>query len=280
MEKFTLEILFHIIGIGSASGLFYQNNHLFIVGDNSGYLYDYSITDAQLQKYPLIENQSENISKKEKPDFESLVHYQDTLYIFGSGSTQNRNKMVEFDIHQKKKTATNNLTDLYAVMQSFASIKPEEFNLEGALYEPDNENWYFFNRGNGPSGKNTLFTFHAKKLDQEFSLLSNDYKLPKIKGVRTSFTDAVLVDDNLYFLAAAEDTPSTYEDGQVLGTVLGCISLETMKIKFTKKITDTHKFEGITIHKQSNNQIEFLLCEDNDTAALKTTIYKLTLNTK
>ncbi|MGA9639179.1 DUF6929 family protein [Flavobacterium sp.] len=280
MEKFTLEILFHIIGIGSASGLFYQNNQLYIVSDNSEYLYEYSMKDTQLQKYPLTSNPTENIPKKEKPDFESVLHYQDSLYIFGSGSTQNRNKMVEFDLNQKRKTTTNNLVDLYAVMQSFASIKPAEFNLEGAVYEPENENWYFFNRGNGVSGKNTLFTFHGKKLNQEFSLLSNDYKLPKIKGVRTSFTDAVLVEDNLYFLAAAEDTNSTYEDGQVLGTVLGCINLETMKMKFTKKISDNHKFEGISLYKQSNNQIDFLLCEDNDTASLETNIYKLSINIK
>jgi hypothetical protein len=30
--------------------------------------------------------------------------------------------------------------------------------------------------------------------------------LPKIKGVRSSFTDAILVEDTLYFLATAEDT--------------------------------------------------------------------------
>jgi hypothetical protein len=35
MEKFTLEILFHLIGIGSAG--FYQGDSLFIVSDNSGF---------------------------------------------------------------------------------------------------------------------------------------------------------------------------------------------------------------------------------------------------
>jgi hypothetical protein len=38
-----------------------------------------------------------------------------------------------------------------------------------------------------------------KKLDQEFSLIANNYKLPKIKGVRTSFTDAIAVEDKIYF---------------------------------------------------------------------------------
>jgi hypothetical protein len=278
MKKFTLELLFQIIGIGSASGLFYKDNTLLLISDNSGFLYEYHVDSRDLKQYPLIENPAENILKKDKPDFESITHFQDTLYIFGSGSTPKRNAMIEFDLKQKKKITTNNLVDIYAVMQSFGNIKPEDFNLEGAIF--DGENWYLFNRGNGASNKNTLFTLHAKKISDEFSLLSNDYKLPKIKGVRSSFTDAVLVNDKLYFLASAEDTPSTYADGEVLGSLIGRIDLETMKIDFTKKISDCHKFEGLTVFKKSNNKIEFLLCEDKDTDELKTEIYKLTLDLK
>ncbi|MES2240497.1 MAG: hypothetical protein V4497_09605 [Bacteroidota bacterium] len=278
MEKFTLELLFHIIGIGSASGLLYKDNSLYIVGDNSGYLYEYHMNSKDLKRHPLVENPSENIAKKDKPDFEALTSFQDTIYVFGSGSTPKRNSMVEFDWQQKKKIATNNLANLYAVMQNFASIKPEDFNIEGAIH--DGENWYFFNRGNGISNKNALFSLQAKRLDQEFSLLSKDYKLPKIKGVRTSFTDAVLVDNAIYFLATAEDTQSTYDDGQVLGSIIGRINLETMKIDFTKKISSTNKFEGLTLYKKDNNKIDFLLCEDKDTEILESAIYKLSISIK
>lgn len=278
MGNFALELLFQIIGIGSASGLFYKDNTLLLIGDNSGFLYEYHLDSSDLKQYPLIENATANIPKSIKPDFESITHFQDTLYIFGSGSTAKRNTMVEFDLNQKKKIATNNLVDLYAVMQSFGNIKPEDFNLEGAVY--DGENWYLFNRGNGVGNRNVLFTLHAKKLSDEFSLLSNNYKLPKIKGVRSTFTDAVLLNDKLYFLATAEDTKSTYTDGEVLGSLIGRIDLETMKIDFTKKITSTHKFEGITVFSSSTKQIEFLLCEDKDTDELKTDIYKLTLDLK
>ncbi|WP_413998991.1 DUF6929 family protein [Flavobacterium sp. W1B] len=278
MKQFTLELFTTIIGIGSASGLFYQGNALYLIGDNSGFLYEYNIANTVLNKYPLLENPSQNMLKKDKADFESITHFQDTLYVFGSGSTAKRNAMIEFDLKQKKKTTTNNLVDLYAVMQSFGNIKPEDFNLEGAIY--DGENWYLFNRGNGISNKNTLFSFHAKKLSDEFSLMSNDYKLPKIKGVRSSFTDAALVNDKIYFLATAENTQSTYDDGEVLGSLIGRIDLETMKIDFTKKISNSHKFEGITVFKNSKEKIEFLLCEDNDTDTLESSIYKLSLDLK
>jgi hypothetical protein len=35
-------------------------------------------------------------------------------------------------------------------------------------------------------------------------------------------------------LATAEDTESTYDDGEVLGSLIGRINLKTMKIDFTK----------------------------------------------
>ena len=278
MKKFTLELVFHIIGIGSASGLFYQNDLLYLISDNSSYLYEYNIKKEHLEKYPLYHNPSENILKIDKPDFESITHFQDSLYIFGSGSTANRNRMIEFSIPQKEKIQTNNMVDIYAIMQSFASIKETDFNLEGASY--DGEFWYFFNRATNDSNKNTVLTLKAKKLDQEFALLSNDYKLPKLKGVRTSFTDGVLVGNKLYFLAAAENTTSTYEDGEILGSIIGRIDIESMKIDFTKTISTTNKFEGLTVYKQQGNQITFLLCEDKDNDDSNSAIFKLTLDLK
>jgi hypothetical protein len=89
---------------------------------------------------------------------------------------------------------TNNLVDLYAVMQSFGYIKSEDFNLEGVTY--DGENWYLFNRGN--SAHKNVLSLHIKKNKPRVQPFSNDYKLPKMKGVRTCFTDAVLVDGNLF----------------------------------------------------------------------------------
>jgi hypothetical protein len=274
MEKFTLEILFHIIGIGSASGLIYKDNSLFIIGDNSGFLYEYSIDSKNLERHQIIENAGENIAKKEKPDFEAITHFGDNLYVFGSGSTEKRNKMVQINTLEKEITS-NDLTDLYTIMQSFAEIKPEDFNIEGAVYT--GEEWYLFNRGNGKSAKNVMFTIQGKNLVNEFNILSNSYKLPKIKGVRSSFTDAVALDNKIYFLSTAEDTNSTYNDGEILGSFIGCIDTKTMKIDFTKKISDTHKFEGLTVYKNSGSTIEFLLCEDRDTEVLETSVYKLTI---
>ena len=276
MEKFTLELLFHIIGIGSASGLIYKDNTLFIIGDNSGFLYEYAFDAKDLKRHPILENPLENTPKKDKADFEAITYFDNRFYIFGSGSTENRNKMIEVNSENKENTTTTDLTDLYSVMQSFGEIKPEDFNIEGAIY--NGETWFLFNRGNGKSNKNVVFTITGKNLTNEFNILSNAYKLPKIKGVRCSFTDAILVENKIYFLATAEDTESTYDDGEVLGSLIGSIDIETMKIDFTKKISSTHKFEGLTVFKNTNQTIELLLCEDKDSDVLETAIYKLTLD--
>ena len=278
MGKFTLELLFQIIGIGSASGLIYKDNSLLIIGDNSGFLYEYHIDSKDLKRHPLLENPTENTLKKDKADFEAITHYGDSLYIFGSGSTEKRNKMIQVNSSDKKIIATNDIAALYATLQSFGAIKPEDFNIEGAIYT--GESWFLLNRGNGSSTKNVLFTIEGKNLTNDFLILSNAYKLPKTKGVRSSFTDAVLVDDSIYFLATAEDTQSTYNDGEVLGSLIGRINLKTMKIDFTQKISSIHKFEGLTLYRNSKEKIEFLLCEDKDTEVLETEIYKLTLDKK
>ncbi|ESU22300.1 hypothetical protein FEDK69T_22830 [Flavobacterium enshiense DK69] len=278
MHKFTLEILFQIIGIGSASGLIFKDNQLYIIGDNSNYLYEYAIGAQELKRHPLRENPSENIPKANKPDFEAVTEYDGKIYVFGSGSTENRNKMVTLDSSSKEIIATTDLSDLNLAMQSFAGLPPNDLNIEGAIY--NGAEWFFFNRGNGVSGKNIVFTVQGKNLTEEFNIISTEFKLPKIKGIRSSFTDAILVKKKIYFLATAENTTSTYNDGEVLGSFIGCIDLEKMKIDFTQKITDTLKLEGLTFYGETDKEITFLLCEDNDTSELKTAVHKLVLTKK
>jgi len=278
MQQFQLSLLFQLIGIGSASGLLYRDDSIFVVSDNSAWLYQYNLTTKSLEKNALIESTvSENIPKKQKPDFEAIAHYEDDCYIFGSGSTENRNKMVQYNL-KTKQTKTVDLSYLYALLQSFASIKPDDFNIEGVVFT--GELWYFLQRGNGKSGQNGVFTVKGKNLEEGFTVLYNEVKLPKIKGVRASFTDAVWANGQLYFLASAENSDSTYLDGEVLGSIVGSLNPDTMKLITTQQITDKQKFEGITLYQESADTLEFLLCEDNDTEQLESGIYRLSVSKK
>jgi len=271
--------LFRIIGIGSASGLFYNDNSLYLISDNSHMLYHYTINDETLDKTPLVfkdyAGALENVPKKDKADYEAVAAKGDDLYLFGSGSGENRNLIGHINYKTKEVYPHIDATDLYLVMQQFGNITPENFNIEAAVN--DGEVWYLFNRGNGPKAQNGIFTLTGTIDDTAFQIVYNKIKLPKIKGLQYGFTDAVKVEDKLYFIAAAESGESTYADGEVAGTMIGRINIDKMKVEFTEVISTKNKFEGITLYKEEGKNLEFLLCEDTDKDDKESDIYKVTI---
>ena len=279
MHSTQLEVFAEIDGIGSASGLFLQEDLLYIIGDNSGYLNEYNIKTKKLQKIQILFdrslNQLENIPKSLKPDFEILCRHGDKLYILGSGSTPKRNLMIEFDI-KTQIAIQKDLANTYNKLKAIAKIDEQNFNLEGAIFT-GNE-WLLFNRGNGIDAKNGIFKTQGADLAKISQAQFNYFKLPNINHVESSFTDATLVKNEIFFIATAEDSQSTYADGEILGSFIGSINLQTLKLTFSNKISGKHKFEGLTLLSQSEHNTSFLLCEDRDTDELKTIIYKLVIN--
>ena len=273
MEKFQLNLFFEIIGIGSASGLVYKDNSLFIISDNSSFLYEYQIQENKLTKIKLFENNLENIPKIDKYDFESLALKGNKLHLLGSGSTSKREKRITYNL-ETTAIAKKDLSKLYKSLKETTSISDDELNIEGAFFY--NEKWYLFQRGNGANSRNGIFKMKSLEIESQTQFVK--VQLPKIKHVETSFTDAILVEDKIYFLATAENTTSTYDDGEILGSLIGRMDSQTFEIEFTQKISDTQKFEGLTLYKETASEIQFLLCEDNDSDLLETNIYKLTFN--
>lgn len=272
MERFTIELLFQIIGLGSASGLIYKDNSLFIISDNSSCLYEYHIPENQLSKIKLLENGQENIPKKDKHDFESIALKGNEIHLLGSGSTFKREKRMTYNI-ENEAIEEKDLSKLYQNLKETSSISDEELNIEGALY--CNENWLLFQRGNGVNSRNGIFKTKSLEIESHSELF--EVRLPKIKQVETSFTDAILVEDKIYFLATAENTISTYDDGEIFGSILGRMNSKTFEIEFTQKISDNQKFEGLTLYNKSETDIQFLICEDNDSGILETNIYKISI---
>ncbi|ALL06695.1 hypothetical protein AQ505_15040 [Pedobacter sp. PACM 27299] len=275
MYKFTLELLFQIIGIGSASGLVLKNDQLNVISDYSTFLYSYELKSAHLTRHPLSTGPSQNITKKTKPDFEAITSYGDQLYIFGSGSTENRSQMVSVNAKSKQVISTRDVADVYQEMRRVSGLNSENFNLEGVVFT--GKEWYFLNRGNGGAGRNGVFVISGEKPTATSKITFKEILLPGIKGVATGFTDAILVDHHIYFLAAAEDSQSTYQDGVVFGTLIGSINIAQMELDFTEQISDRHKFEGLALKHQTADEMTFLLCEDNDTDKLQADIYQLKL---
>ena len=209
MKKLILEIILQISGLSSASGNAYQEQNLYLIADDSQYLYQYNLDNKNLYKFPLTDNPQENIPKKEKPDFEALVKNKETFYTFGSGSKENR-AFLHTSTPSSNTINKIPLDVLYSSIASFAEIDKEELNIEGAFFKGDE--LYLFNRGNGKHNRNFIAIIQGKNFTEEFNIILHDIKLPKLNGIQTGFSDATIVDDTIYFLATAEDNKSTYND--------------------------------------------------------------------
>ncbi len=270
MEKFQLEVFLILMNIGSASGLVYTEDKLFLIQDNSTYLYQYNFSSKNLTLIELVAEAAKSIDKKNKPDFESITLVKNQLQLFGSGSGIKRNQLFSYDLKTGKITERNIQLQHDSLQKKF-DISAEDYNIEGVIFY--NQKTFFFQRGNGPKAQNGVFILNDDTKETRY----HPIELPELKGVKATFTDAVLVDKQIYFLAAAEKSESTYFDGEVTGTIIGRLSSETLEVEYTEKISDVHKFEGITLYQKNSNSLEFLLCEDKDSEDLKSTIYKLTI---
>ncbi len=268
----TLQVFATLQGISAASGLFLKGNLLYLIADNSSYLYEYDIKEQLVNKIPLlIIAPLENIPKADKPDFEVICGFESSLYILGSGSTVKRNRMIEYRLDTKK-IIEHDLSQVYMAMKKAHAIDDDNLNIEGAIFIGDQ--WFLFNRGNGSAMKNGIFIVKGSDLANAKSADFISIALLKTNEVFASFTDAVLYQNQIYFIAAAEDTTSTYNDGKILGSYIGSLDLATLKLNYTKKIAEQQKFEGLTFLSEKGGQIEFLICEDSDIDTTSTIIYK------
>jgi len=275
IQDFKLYLFLTLAGLSAASGIVYQEGNLYTVSDNAVYLYSYETATEAFTKTSLLNTKGkvlEGIPKNEKPDFEALALVEKTLYAFGSGSSEKREIVVTRDlVSGTSKVIPSSL--LYTNLRKVSGLTRDDLNIEGAVFYKNK--WYLFQRGNGPKRANGIFTVNGAALSGDEKITFKPVILPTIKGVHFTFTDAALAGDDIYFLAAAEQTASTTEDGAILGSLVGRISPFDFSIPFMRKISDTQKFEGLTLYKNSRINIEFLLCEDNDNGASDADIYHL-----
>ncbi|UZJ65163.1 hypothetical protein OKW96_02550 [Sphingobacterium sp. KU25419] len=204
------------------------------------------------------------MAKAKKPDFEAIAFDQNQFYIYGSGSTVNRNIRLTY----QKEVHIEDFSKVYQDLQQKFQVDQDNFNIEGVIHT--NEEIWLFNRGNGQKTQNGIFKINKLKYEESsFSAIT----LPLIDQVQTAFTDAILVDDTVYFIAAAEASNSTYLDGEIAGTLLGKFNRNDLKSLETIRIPGKHKFEGITLKEKANGKLTFLLCEDRDDEKTETVIY-------
>lgn len=269
--------------VPSASGITLINDSIFIIGDNTPWIYRINQNFEIASKYLLGQYtlQDDNIiAKANKPDFEAMEalnrdHKKD-LIIFGSGSkSPQRDILIFIDFEQKSMTKTYSLKKFYDHIRSSPTMNGDELNIEAVAMHEDQ--MFLFNREN-----NLLFQYPF----QEFIDCTTKGKkypepkvfkiiLPKINTNQAGFSGATSIpgESKIIFTASVENTTNPIDDGEILGSFVGVIDLEKLAnqyepvcVPFTKgKEILKIKVESVAIsnHKKQN-QAEVLFVTDSD----------------
>ncbi len=245
--------------IAAASGLVLVNDKFYLVADDELSILglDCNLKTPgevyQVFQGELPEDKKER--KKLKPDFECLLYLDEinSLLCIPSGSKKNRHKGALFDLNDYSVTEMS-FKDVYKELDD---LYPE-LNLEGAVII--GENIRLFQRGNGELHQNAIIDMNLKKFlkDKTKDLKTLEVKLGKLKNIPLSFTDAALNNDTIYFTAVAENSESTYLDGEFIGAVLGEMNLAGEVIRMTP-LDITSKPEGLAFSGKS-----FYVVTDDD----------------
>jgi hypothetical protein len=172
-------------------------------------------------------------NKALKMDLEACVVLPDgRLVAFGSGSTDRRERIVV--VGAGGDVAIHDGAAFYGELRARTDFSGSELNVEGAAIQ--GERLRLFQRGNGAPRDglepvNAIGTFPVAGFvawlgGGALPLLEGVHQvdLGRVEGVPLGFTDAAtLPDGRLAFLAGAEDSPDTYQDGAVVGCRLGVI---------------------------------------------------------
>lgn len=235
--KFDLKEHNELTGIPSASGLEVTESGIYVIGDNSPYLFQLNKNFEIINKiniFPQRNFPDSIIEKPDKPDLEAIARGNvegNVLFAFGSGSkSPERDLMVEIDLTSEKITE-HPLVEFYSLLRKTAGLSPEELNIEAA--EVYNDEVYLFNRGKNFIVRFSLTVFREFLIDPtkipEFEVLNID--LPEIDGITSGFSGASLDPKNgkLFFTATVENTENWIDDGEVLGSFIGVINISDLR---------------------------------------------------
>lgn len=236
--NFELKDKRELAGIPSASGIEVTNQGIFVIGDDSPWLFQIN-EDLQITgKTHLFPNRSFKdsiLEKLQKPDLEALTRANETgnkLYSFGSGSkSPERDILIEIDLSGNISSREYSLVDFYTQLRAAAGISPEELNIEAAEIYKDH--LYLFNRGRNLIIKYSLteFSKYLEGGDVPGNPEIFNIKLPAISGITAGFSGASIDPENgkLFFTATVENTDNWIDDGEVLGSFIGIIDIDDLQ---------------------------------------------------
>ncbi len=291
----------HLPKLSSASGICLHNDSIYLVGDDTPWLYELDSTFNIVDKTKIsaIDTLVEGRTPKYlKADFESMEIISDSskfeLVIISSGSIPiTRDTAFIVSLSDSRQTYSKSLRPLYDKIKLKANLpKTSEINIEGTVFSDDDA--YLLHRGN--ISENIIininredfiaFIMHHGPIPK-FDIYK--FNLPEYKGVSSGFSGACLNPDKsgLIFTASMEDTKDEINDGKVLGSFIGIIPFSKISEgKFTAALVKANnqvlekKIEGVSakfidekreiVSKNEKMQIITVCDNDNGTSDIIT----------
>jgi hypothetical protein len=224
-------------------------------------------------------------TKALKPDLEAVVSLPDgrTLAL-GSGSTSERMRCV---LLSEASIQVAGLLPVYARIIELLDIAPEQLNLEGATVVGDDLRW--FQRGLPSAGA------PSASVDVELASLLDHasgapaavrvggvrrYDLGAVAGVGLAITDAISLPGGLVLVsAAAEDSPSTYDDGLVVGSAIALLDGDRVLDVGELPLLDGEvvKVEGLALAGQRDDVLDLVAVVDADDPEVPSLLIELEL---
>ena len=280
--KVTVDEIRELKGVASASGIEETAAGIYVIGDDTPYIF---LLDEELQvreKYLLFPGNkiTDSIYEKSvKPDLEALCKLDEAgeiNWLFGSGSGYpERDILLEFKTTREPKTVEFSLVEFYDGLRKVAELSENELNIEAAVVVQND--LYLFNRG-----ENIIFRLKVSEF-QKF--LKNQgsfpkpeisrFDLPEIEGIKSGFSGATYLPGKELFLftASVENTANWIDDGEVLGSFLGVLDQKDFSRKKEPRWTLLtykdqpllKKVESITcLSSSTEDSINLLMVTDSD----------------
>lgn len=271
--------------LAAASGVVRRAEYVYVVGDDLLFLGVFDASSAEpgrlARVLPGEPPGGADERKANKPDLEVLTvlppfesHPHGALLGLGSGSTPARDRGFAWglaaDGSLDGEPLQLDLAPLYTLLREHL----EALNVEGAAVMGD-ELW-LLQRGNSEEGANLVVSLElAEVLDallRDRTLAAPElrgmlaFDLGELEGEPLTFSDASpLNGDVLVFTASAEASESTYEDGEILGSVVGTID-RGGEVHRLRTIDQKHKVEGVHAVLDSGVVTMTFVCDQDDPA--------------
>ena len=272
-------------GIPSASGIELLNDHYYVIGDNSPWMFELGLNLHLEKRYQIssvdsLEN--EVIPKSRKKDLEAMCGFIDegdtVMLLLGSGSKspiRDHAKLIRLK-NGVPAIKEYDIFSFYRHVKEEAKLDDETFNLEAAAVLDGR--LYLFNRGNNKIIECSLAKFmkylNGETEASDIKLKVTKVELPSIQGIEAGFSGAATDHENgrIFFTASVENTVNWIDDGQVLGSFIGVIEPESMSKHYKTlavELTENEKLlpvkvESIAISSVDAGSARCILVTDSD----------------